>query len=436
VIAVSRPGRVSLVEDNGEASQDCLSVGADLALRGRTATKEAPVTDQMTADDRRAAQTARRATVTLLGQPGTARLLGQAQMDALAKSASTAYVQSIGSAVAAGVAHQAGVVEQVGKSIARAQAQRGLDVVLAPVLDSIARSAQAQMATAFAASFVQSQAQQAVESILRTQDYARLAVGQHVSAAIRNLNVLGNRLPVEPILGAALITRAWLDVTSQIREVLRGWSHTSDLVSGFQQIGRTLARAPLFAALAARRAALRGDLATVLTFIRTWLRRTPSKPVVEATITALLEDDWIPEGDLALVEPEAVIDHLRSRTTDQYTRAYKWVGQTQIEGRLVTSLDRPVRTPSGHLVLLSDAVASRYTVEDQVRSSDFEDPRLRRALALLHPDEQKVVLAWQEDVTWGQAAQDAGFPEAFGETVRRKRARVRAEVQRRLGPTA
>lgn len=89
------------------------------------------MTDQMTANDHRAAQAARRATVTVLGQPGTARLIRQSQLDALAKSATAAYTRSIGSTVAAGIAHHVGVVDQIGKSIAQAQAQRGLDVMLA-----------------------------------------------------------------------------------------------------------------------------------------------------------------------------------------------------------------------------------------------------------------------------------------------------------------
>lgn len=393
------------------------------------------MTDQMTADQRRAAQAARRAAVTVLGQPGTARLIRQSQMDALAKSASASYAQSIGSAVAAGVAHQAGVVEQVSKSIAEAHTRRALDVRVSPIIESIARSQEARMATAFAASFVQSQARQAAASVLRTQDYARLAVGGHVAAAVSSLNGLGQRLTVQPIYAASLITRPWLDVTSQIREVLRGWSQTAEIVNGLAHIGRTFARVPVFAALAARSAALRGDLETVVTFIRTWLGRTPSKPVVEATITALLEDEWLPDGDLVLVEPDDVIEHLRSRTTDAHTRAYKWIGSTQIEGRLVTSLDRPVRTASGDLVLLSDAVASRYSVEDHAHDDILEDPRLRRVLALLNPNERKVVMAWHEDITWAEAATEAGFPAEFGETVRRKRASVRAEVRRRLGST-
>lgn len=432
---VSVPPTEQHLEDTERVSQESLSVAPDLAPRGRDHYEGGTVTGQMTADDRRAAQAARRATVTVLGQPGTARLLRQAQFEAIGKAASAAYAQSIGSVVGAGGGYKIGVLDQVVRSIAQAHAQRGLNVMLAPVIDSIARSQQARTATALAGSFVETQAQQAVASILRTQDYARLAIGQQVAAAVTNLNFLGQRLSVESTFAATLISRPWLDATSQIREVLRGWSQTTEIINGVLQIGRTLARVPLFAALAARRAALRGDLATVLTFIREWLGRTPSKPVVEATITALLEDDWVPDGDLVLVEPDDVIAHLRSRTTDQHTRRYKMIGHTQIEGRLITSLDRPVRTPSGGVVLLADAVASRYTVEDQADIAVVEDPRLRRVLALLHPDEQQVVLTWHEGITWAEAAQEAGFPKEFGVTVRRKRARIRAEVQRRLGPT-
>ena len=83
-------------------------------------------------------------------------------------------------------------------------------------------------------------------------------------------------------------------------------------------------------------------------------------------------------------------------------------------------------------MLLADAVASRYTVEDQSHIGALDDPRLHRALALLHPDEQKVVLAWHEDITWAEAAQAVGLPDTFGESVRRKTKRVRDEVLRRV----
>ena len=123
-----------------------------------------------------------------------------------------------------------------------------------------------------------------------------------------------------------------------------------------------------------------------------------------------------------------MIAHLRARTSGTHTRRYKMLGDTELGGRWVDSLDRAVVLPSGDTVALVDVTPDPRTLPD---AHDPDDPRLARALALFEPDERRVFAAKSDDLPWAQAVQEAGLPPAFGETVRRKRGRVVAELKRR-----
>ena len=227
------------------------------------------------------------------------------------------------------------------------------------------------------------------------------------------------------LLGAGFLGRSALPAVEQIGQVLwrlgRAWDH-----SVLPIVGRTLARVPLLAALAARRAALQGDWETVRAFVQHWLDRRPTVPILEAAVEALLDDGWLPESEV--LEPVEVIAHLRARTSPEHARRYKWIGDTQIAGRRIDSLDRPVPLPSGDLVALVEVTPAPLGLQHD----DSINPRLARALPMLKPEEQQVLLAWEPGMTWQQAADACGLPSSFGERVRRKRGRVAAEVQRRL----
>jgi hypothetical protein len=208
----------------------------------------------------------------------------------------------------------------------------------------------------------------------------------------------------------------------QVHDILNTWSRGFS----FDSFGRSLARIPLFAALRARRAALRGDLAAVREFIVKWLERRPTEPMVEATIDALLEDDWVPYDDDVDLE---VIEHLQRRA-GRYTRRHKMIGQTQIVGRSVDSLDRLVPVGrSGERVSLVTLTADPSTAIVDV--DPLDERRAQRALGQFKPEEQQVLLAWEPGMTWQEAAAAAGLTPEVGERVRRKRKRVAQEAARR-----
>jgi hypothetical protein len=208
----------------------------------------------------------------------------------------------------------------------------------------------------------------------------------------------------------------------QVHDILNTWSRGFS----FDSFGRSLARIPLLAALRARRAALRGDRAAVREFIVNWLERQPTEPMVEATIDALLEDDWVPYDDDA-VDLE-VIEHLQRRA-GRHTRRHKMIGQTQIVGRSVDSLDRLVPVGrSGERVSLVTLTADPSTAIVDV---DSLERRAQRALGQFKPEEQQVLLAWEPGMTWQEAAAAAGLTPEVAERVRRKRKRVAQEAARR-----
>jgi hypothetical protein len=211
----------------------------------------------------------------------------------------------------------------------------------------------------------------------------------------------------------------------QVHDILNTWSRGFP----FDSFGRSLARIPLFAALRVRRAALRGDLAAVREFIVNWLERQPTEPMVEATIDALLEDDWVPYDDDDAVDLE-VIEHLQ-RLAGRYTRRHKMIGQTQIVGRSVDSLDRLVPVGrSGERVSLVTLTADPSTAIIDVDVDSLER-RAQRALGQFKPEEQQVLLAWEPGMTWQEAAAAAGLTPEVAERVRRKRKRVAQEAARR-----
>lgn len=222
----------------------------------------------------------------------------------------------------------------------------------------------------------------------------------------------------------AFLGRAVQPAVLQIAETLRGFSRMWES-AGLQGIGRTLARVPMLAALAARRAALHGDWEALKAFVWHWLDRRPTWPALQAAAEALLDDGWLPESDL--LGPGEVIPHLRSAITSEATRRHKLLGDTQLLGRRLDSLDRQVPLPGGGTA----AVVDLHVPPGGLQDDSGDDPRLARALPRFAPDEVRVLQAWAPGMTWSEAAQAAGLPTEFGETVRRKRKRVVGELKRR-----
>ncbi len=273
------------------------------------------------------------------------------------------------------------------------------------------------------------------DSLAKTVNQAVGIGGLHKTVQAMSASVLTNftrhvdldRLfrPVMPNL-QVLAGSVVRPVFEQVHDTLNLWSRS---LGGFDQIGRYLARVPLIAALRARRAALRGHLTVVREFIVDWLEQRASEPMLEATIDALLEDDWVPvDDDLGDVE---VIDHLRSRTTDRYTRRHKPIGSTQIVGRRVDSLDRLVPLGSSDERVPLVAVTADPSSRAGQDLAPAAEQRALRALAQFKPDEQKVLLSWEPGLTWPEAAAVAGLSPEVAGRVRRKRKRVVAEMSRR-----
>lgn len=234
-----------------------------------------------------------------------------------------------------------------------------------------------------------------------------------------------------PRVDWTLITRNLIDFEKVVGGTLRLWRDLAHEDAS----RRAWARRALRAALRAKQAAMQGRMDLVRLWILDWLDvRRPQWAHVQAATDALLEPGWDIGVLEAVDDPDVAGDMLDilNRSTRTGTRGWRFINQTQINGRPVAMLDRPRLTPDRtDAGTLLDLVAAKPEPEDI--GWGVEDPRLRHALALLNPNERAVCIAYGgAGLTWEQAAVAAGFPPEFGETVRRKRKRVAAEVTRRV----
>jgi hypothetical protein len=218
----------------------------------------------------------------------------------------------------------------------------------------------------------------------------------------------------------------WTQVQGWLSASLRIWRDLAD--AGKASAG--WARRALRAARAARDAALNGDWGQVRTFLREWLGlRHPEEAHLQAAADALLEPGWEPEQVDLWVVSDMLAD--LKRETISGARRHRPVSQTQINGRFIVHLEQPITYQDGTSVTVLDQVRDETPVPEPP-DYGFDDERLNRVLALMTPDERKVCLAYGgRGCTWAEAATTAGFPAEFGETVRRKRARLVNEVLRR-----
>lgn len=189
------------------------------------------------------------------------------------------------------------------------------------------------------------------------------------------------------------------------------------------------ARCAVRAAYQTRQAVVQDPAASgpvVARFAETWLGLRPTEANIAATGNALLQaplDGAHPDGD------HAVVRRLGADVRGQ-RRAWRLIGETQLCGHTVDSLDRP---------LTNTRVDSPWTVADTVDSArpdtddGWNDPRLPRVLARLHPDELRVTMSKAHDgLTWSAAALACGKNAEFGERVRCKLKRLGAELTARI----
>jgi len=195
---------------------------------------------------------------------------------------------------------------------------------------------------------------------------------------------------------------------------------------------RGLARAALNAALRARDAVLHGSVDELDRFIVDWLDLPVTSWRRDAVAQVLLEGEWIPED---LVEPPfGLMDDLRVLTR-RAARNYKRLGDTEIGGRRLDSLDRPVLLGADSVPLVSMVSDPRADAALAVPGG-FESRELCRLVAQLKPDEQRIVGArGAAERTWAEAAVVVGLRPEDGESVRRKCKRL-AEGQRQRSAAA
>lgn len=164
---------------------------------------------------------------------------------------------------------------------------------------------------------------------------------------------------------------------------------------------------------------------TVATFARNWLFRRPTDDLIDATGTALLY------ADLDGFDPDdgdRIIAALRQAAKDQHNLA-RPIGETQLCGTCVDSLDRPLRTMQDGEPVMS--VGDTLTISDPIDAliagsqDGWYDNRISRVLSRLKPDEVRVALGYSRGgLTWAEAALACDLPESYGERVRRKLHRV------------
>lgn len=219
--------------------------------------------------------------------------------------------------------------------------------------------------------------------------------------------------------------QAWMDgwwraPEESIAKALQSFSALADqgVAWGWRALG---------AALRAQRAVLRGDLEAIVRFLREWLgfKKTPHTLVDAASAVLLEEGAWLPAG---LAGDDKLCPLIKKLTVREH-RNFRLIGDTQLVGRPVDSLDRKVR--------ISEDEAVRVPLVEVVpappppaRDEDISDPRLVRIIGKLNERERKILrMKALEGRTWGDAAVSSGATLAEGESLRRKVKRLSKTAQ-------
>ncbi|WP_327034897.1 hypothetical protein [Micromonospora ureilytica] len=253
-----------------------------------------------------------------------------------------------------------------------------------------------------------------------------------------------DHLPPHGVSGAPVVDGIDL---GKVTRLLKHWNSVSqrdttpqiafevlpiELLTGHLAVGT--ARCAVRAAYQARQAVVQNPVASepiVARFAERWLGLRPTDTNIAATGNALLQaplDGAHPDGD------HAAVRRLRSGVRDQ-RRAWRLIGETELRGRKVDSLDR---------TLTNSGTDSPWTVADTVAGGasvdtvdGWNDPRLHRVLARLKPDELQVTMSKVLDgLTWSAAALACGKTVEFGERVRCKLKRLGAELTARIDAAA
>jgi len=228
-------------------------------------------------------------------------------------------------------------------------------------------------------------------------------------------------------------TRALLPLDHVLEDLFAQWRH----VAGQPGPQQHAAAQAFEAALRTREAILTqvDPQPAVIEFGVTWLGFAAMPQTrVEATMMALLDDQWPGYG-------ADFREQMRMRV-NRHHEVQRPIGDRQINGRRIVSLDAPIRsTPVSALVTLLDVTAGPDAVEPAVmaRLGGWSDPRIQRVLDHLGEQERAVVAAYArggDDTTWAAAAAETGADKDFGERVRRALKRHGTVLTARAGASA
>jgi hypothetical protein len=228
------------------------------------------------------------------------------------------------------------------------------------------------------------------------------------------------------------LTRAMRPLPDAIVDLFRDWWRTAGR-GGPDQL---LAAQAYAAALEVREVILRQPESreAVAEFGRRWLNFRSMPPSrIEATVAALLDDDWVAE----VFAPDFG-RRMRTRVNRQHI-VHRPIMERQLSGQHVMSLHEPVgwnpatTTP----VTMLDLAAAPDTVELVVldRFGGWDDDRIERVLARLDDRERAVAEAYAQggpDITWMSAAERLGMDIRYGTRVQRKLQREGKKLVERL----
>lgn len=202
----------------------------------------------------------------------------------------------------------------------------------------------------------------------------------------------------------------WRAPQESIAKVLQSFSTLADQ-------GMAWGWRALRAALRARRAVLRGDLEAIARFLREWLgfKNTPPTLVDAASAVLLEEAAWLP-ADVDV--DEDVCPRIRKLTIREH-RNFRLIGDTELCGRSVDSLDREVMISRSEAVSVP-LVEVVPAPPPPAGVDDISDPRLVSIIDRLTERERTILQVRAETRNWPDTAVMSGATRAEVENLRRK----------------
>ncbi|GAB4662181.1 hypothetical protein MOKP64_45050 [Mycobacterium avium subsp. hominissuis] len=227
----------------------------------------------------------------------------------------------------------------------------------------------------------------------------------------------------------AAMDALWRAPEQSVATMLQSFSTLADqgVAWGWRALG---------AALRARRAVLRGDLEAIVRFLREWLgfQKTPHTLVDAASAVLLEEAAWLPAG---LAGDDKVVPLIKQLTVREH-RNFRLLGDTQLRGRPVDSLDREVPISRDNTVRVP-LVETVPAPPPPAVTDDLSDPRLVWIIGRLTERERAILQIRAEKArNWPDTAAMSGATRAEVEKLRRKVKRLSrsADVTAAVGARA